>query len=336
MGGSDLYSMASDFMTPLATTATDGMVMFVAGLNGAGDVTSITAGEVVFLKVIDPDQNYDSLSKQTVSVTITTGGGDTETISLVETGNDTGVFTGSILSAVGAPVAEGVPQVLESVTATYTDVVDASGAVSQVRTDVASVVLPNNAPVAVDDAVTTTQDTSVTISVRANDRDVDGDALTVAAVTQGSKGTVTIVGDTTVTYTPTADSSGTDTFTYTISDGQGGSATATVTVTVEVPLFPQLLLTKGVDNATAVPGDTLTYTTSYVNAGTDTATVVVISDNIPSNAVYVPNSVRVNGLSQTDEADGDATAVSDGVITVTIGVVPAGASGEVQFLVRIP
>ena len=63
-------------------------------------------------------------------------------------------------------------------------------------------------------------------------KDVDGDTLTVTAVTQPSSGTATVNPGGTITYAPAASFSGTDTFTYTISDGHGGSSTATVTVTV--------------------------------------------------------------------------------------------------------
>lgn len=85
-------------------------------------------------------------------------------------------------------------------------------------------------PLAVNDTAAVTVGNAVTIQVLGNDSDVDGDTLTVASVTQGSKGTVTIVGGT-VVYRPNLGASGTDTFTYSISDGVN-SATATVTVTL--------------------------------------------------------------------------------------------------------
>jgi thermitase len=90
----------------------------------------------------------------------------------------------------------------------------------------------NDAPVANDDSATTREGTAVTIDVLANDRDVDGDSLSVASVTPGTSGSATING-TSVIYTPNSGFTGTDSFTYTISDGQGGSATARVTVNVE-------------------------------------------------------------------------------------------------------
>ncbi|MGB2984286.1 MAG: Ig-like domain-containing protein, partial [Phycisphaerae bacterium] len=78
----------------------------------------------------------------------------------------------------------------------------------------------NNAPDAVDDAVSTTEDTAVTTgNVLANDTDPEGDTLSVTGFTQGANGTVVDNGDGTFTYTPNADFSGTDSFTYTVDDG---------------------------------------------------------------------------------------------------------------------
>ncbi len=95
------------------------------------------------------------------------------------------------------------------------------------------VVSVNDPPVVNPDAAITTQGTPVTIAVLANDSDVDGDPLSVVAVTQGTGGSVLVNADGTVTYTPAASFSGSDGFTYTASDGQGGTATADVTVQVQ-------------------------------------------------------------------------------------------------------
>ncbi len=89
----------------------------------------------------------------------------------------------------------------------------------------------NDPPVAVADKASTTQGTTVSISVLANDSDPDGDILSLASASQGAKGTTALSG-TVVRYTPSADFVGTDTFTYTVMDGKGATATGTVTVTV--------------------------------------------------------------------------------------------------------
>ncbi len=93
----------------------------------------------------------------------------------------------------------------------------------------------NQAPVAVADSAQTSQDTPVTIAVRSNDFDADGDVLRVTGVTQGANGSVvidTITGN--PIYTPNTGFAGTDNFTYTVDDGKGATSTATVTITITV------------------------------------------------------------------------------------------------------
>ncbi len=92
----------------------------------------------------------------------------------------------------------------------------------------------NAPPVAVDDTVTTPEDTSIVIAVLSNDFDVAGDTLKVQSVdTTGTVGRVVVdPGDTTLTYAPKADFNGIDTFEYVVTDGVV-TDTATVTVTVE-------------------------------------------------------------------------------------------------------
>ncbi len=114
------------------------------------------------------------------------------------------------------------------------------------------VVLPNRAPVALDDVASVAQAGTVTVAVLANDDDPDGDPLTVTEVTQGQLGTVVINADNTVTYT-VGEVCGEDSFTYTVSDGQGGTATATVEVTVLCP-GGQITLTTAADFAACGAG----------------------------------------------------------------------------------
>lgn len=97
------------------------------------------------------------------------------------------------------------------------------------------------APVAANDSFTTNEDAAVTINVRGNDTDVNGDTLTVTQVNgtaitgQNSVnvtgGVVTLVNGNLV-FTPNANYNGTPSFTYTVSDGKGGTSTATVSGTV--------------------------------------------------------------------------------------------------------
>jgi hypothetical protein len=89
----------------------------------------------------------------------------------------------------------------------------------------------NDAPRAERDQATGTANSAgITVRVLTNDVDVDGDALTVTSVTQGTHGTVSVNAQGVVTYVPTSGLSGTDTFHYTVSDGQGMSGVGEVTV----------------------------------------------------------------------------------------------------------
>ncbi len=91
--------------------------------------------------------------------------------------------------------------------------------------------VPNRAPVAMPDQVTTAT-MPIDIAVLANDYDPDNDSLTVIAVTNPTSGSVAIKSASMLHYAPAAGYAGTVTFTYTVSDGNGGTSTATVTVTV--------------------------------------------------------------------------------------------------------
>ena len=104
----------------------------------------------------------------------------------------------------------------------------------RVDSNVATVTITvNAAPVAVNDADTTSVDVAVTVNVLGNDTDANSDTLTVTNLIQPSNGSASVNGDNTVTYTPNTGWTGTDTFTYKANDGTVDSANpATVTITV--------------------------------------------------------------------------------------------------------
>ena len=184
----------------------------------------------------------------------------------------------------------------------------------------------NNPPVAIDDAVTTPDNTAVTIDVLANDNDVDGDTLTIDSITQPITGTAAISG-TMVVYTPTLDFSGEDSFTYTISDGNGESDTATVMVTVsDVNVDPVANDdTASTAEDTAVTIDVLA---NDSDADGDTLTVDSVTDSPNGTAVnngtdvtYTPDIGFLGDDSFTytviDGNGGSATATV--TVTVTSG-----------------
>lgn len=90
----------------------------------------------------------------------------------------------------------------------------------------------NDPPLAQADVATTDEDVTVTLAVLTNDRDADGDALIITAVTTPQQGSVTQNSDGTLLYTPAANRCGADEFSYTVADPSGATATATVAITV--------------------------------------------------------------------------------------------------------
>lgn len=97
---------------------------------------------------------------------------------------------------------------------------------------------PNQPPVAVDDEVTTTVDTAVSIDVTANDSDPEGylDPATTTTACAGcsepSNGSLVNEGDGSFLYTPKAGFTGDDGFVYEVCDTAGLCDTAAVTIHV--------------------------------------------------------------------------------------------------------
>ncbi|MCZ0758498.1 tandem-95 repeat protein [Vibrio diabolicus] len=89
----------------------------------------------------------------------------------------------------------------------------------------------NDAPIALNDATITEEDTSVTIDVLPNDTDIDGDALSIeSASVPSDQGQVEII-DGKLVFTPTENFNGDAEITYTVTDG-ALTDEATVKVTV--------------------------------------------------------------------------------------------------------
>lgn len=97
--------------------------------------------------------------------------------------------------------------------------------------------LSNRAPIAIPDAVSLLNNTSIIVAVLANDSDPEADSIKITSVgSTAQKGTVTF-SNSQISYTPPTGFLGSDNFTYTITDHYGASATATVSVTVSAPVF---------------------------------------------------------------------------------------------------
>ena len=157
--------------------------------------------------------------------------GDDALLSLVSVGSSTNPDVSAVNNGDGTVTVIANANATGSATIEYT-IMDGDGATASANINV-TINDQGSAPLAIDDAYFTTQNTDVTINVLANDVDPDGDELTVISVdTSGSLGSVIdFTPDGNVTYSPPPNWCGVDTFTYTITDGTQQS-TATVTITV--------------------------------------------------------------------------------------------------------
>lgn len=102
----------------------------------------------------------------------------------------------------------------------------------------------NDPPVAADDSGSTKENTPVTLNVLGNDKDADGDPLTITEIDgtpvqpgdvvtlKDGTGTATLNPDGTITFTPNQAYNGPATFTYTVTDGKGGVDSGTVNIAV--------------------------------------------------------------------------------------------------------
>ena len=223
-----------------------------------------------------------------------------------------------------------------------------SGYVMLSAAALSKVPLPNQPPVAVDDAVSGDEDTVLTGNVLTNDRDPDnGPApLSVQSNTTPTQGRVSLNADGRFSYTPNADYNGIDSFSYTITDG-AATASATVKLTIgpvnDAPIAVNGTLTtaqgtaaSGTLGASDIDGDSLsirittngakgtaritdtrtgayTYTPASGAAGEDTFTFKANDGVVDSNAATV---TVTNIRSPIGALTGSATA-SPGTVNLT-------------------
>jgi CSLREA domain-containing protein len=216
------------------------------------------------------------------------------------------------------------------------------------RVDIGAVEIQNSVPNAVDDVIATAEDTPVVVGVLANDSDPENDPLTVAELTNGAHGAVTIDG-TTVTYSPAANFFGTDTFSYTITDAHGWADTATVTVTVTGENDAPTITTTAQSPLTRQQGSAATTSSiATVNDLETAAGSLTVTVTTTPPGITVTNVVNTDGAITADVAaactaatgenvvsvrvsDGSATATADLIVNVTENAAPALSYGAMTL-----
>ncbi len=207
----------------------------------------------------------------------------------------------------------------------------------------------NDAPVGVDDAVATDEETRIDIDVLANDTDVDGDTLTITAVTApvdslqpartaGVAGTVTVGGVRVIRFTPATNYTGEARFSYTLSDGQGGTDTASAAVTVnpanDAPTALADTYTLAEDGSLSVPAGGVLANDGDVDGDPLVANVVtdvangVLQLNADGSFTYTP-AADFNGTDRFSYTAFDGAATSaPALATLTVTPVNDAPTGS--------
>ena len=183
-----------------------------------------------------------------------------------------------------------------------------------------SFTIVNNAPIAVNDAGTTTVNTPINLTPMSNDNDPDGQSITITSTTSPSHGSVVITGTgTEITYTPTSNYAGTDTFTYTITDASGATSTATITITINNT--PPVAID---DTATTNMNTAITITPMTNDFDPDLQTITITSIPTPpthGTATFTSTSITFTPTTNyfgPDSLDYTITDASGGTATATV------------------
>jgi len=284
-----------------------------------------------------PIAGGDSASTgENVPVTISVLGNDSDPMggsltiqSVTQPANGTAVVSGSGIVYTPAGGFSGVN------TFSYT-VQGAEGSASALVT--VTVRSLNEAPVAVNDAYATAEDTPLTIAapgVTGNDSDADaGDTIEALLVAQPQHGTLALNASGALTYTPAANYSGPDAFTYRVRDAGGlSSNTATVSLTVTAVNDPPVAVSDSYAvvedgvlqiSAPGVRSNDSDPDTAFASLGVSLATGAQrgsLTLNADGSLIYTPFP-NASGADSFTYRLTDGTASSTATVTIVITDVP--------------
>jgi cysteine-rich repeat protein len=209
------------------------------------------------------------------------------------------------------------------------DYVVSDGSATDVGTVVLTIFAANDPPVAGTDTFTTNEDVPLVVTVAqllANDSDVDGNLLSILAVTSASNGTVVRSGNN-VTFTPRANYAGPAGFDYLLSDGNT-SVTGRVNITIlavnDPPIPVPDALATAEDTAVTVAASTLIANDTDVDS-----TLTLVAVQSPSNGTvslaggtvtFVP-APNFNGIASFQYVVSDGTTQVAVLVQVTVTAV---------------
>ncbi|WP_407077175.1 tandem-95 repeat protein, partial [Vibrio parahaemolyticus] len=196
----------------------------------------------------------------------------------------------------------------------------------------------NDSPVAVDDTVSTQEDTVVTIDVLTNDTDVDGDKLSIeSASVPKEQGTVEVV-DGKLVFTPAENFNGDAEITYTVTDGELTDE-AKVTVTVNPVNDAPTIKVDAVESITedAVSTDTVVATLTVRDTDTpEDQLTVSLENNSNGYFVLVGDEVKLTQAG-VDAVNNDELNLKDLTISASVsdGVNPTANDSDSLVVNRV-
>ncbi|EGR1556380.1 tandem-95 repeat protein [Vibrio parahaemolyticus] len=196
----------------------------------------------------------------------------------------------------------------------------------------------NDSPVAVDDTVSTQEDTVVTIDVLTNDTDVDGDKLSIeSASVPKEQGTVEVV-DGKLVFTPAENFNGQAEITYTVTDGQLTDE-AKVTVTVNPVNDAPTIKVDAVESITEDAVSTDTVVAALTVRDTDTSEdqlTVSLENNSNGYFVLVGDEVKLTQAG-VDAVNNDELNLKDLTISASVsdGVNPTANDSDSLIVNRV-
>ena len=324
--------------------------------NGAfAPVTSYVANGTIYIKISDPDQDLTT-GLDVIQVVITTSTGDTETITLTETGNTTGIFQGSIPSnTLASTTNNGTLNAPEGaqLTLMYTDPTDGSDVCTDqaiISTPTPAVTLtktlitPSNGIANVGEVVQyrivisntgTTNINQLTLTDTFDPTFLQYDSASVAPnasasgsrtwtssivpIAAGTFKTINVYFKALAAVNPTNN-------TATTTNGLDQNSTAIPDKNVSAPVVitrPALTITKTrTSSATATIGSPVTYTITLTNTGTSNITSLPLADLYSDfcltfvSASIPPNSTGGGTLNWTNLAS--TPLAPNDVVTITL------------------
>jgi uncharacterized repeat protein (TIGR01451 family) len=363
VAGSDLYQMASDYVTPFGNLPTgmtfyDGGVRFVDDLNGAFERNVASPGDDLFIRIDDLDLNNQTNPSGTIVVTLTSPTGDSERVTLYATGV-AGKFTGTLPTS-GAGNSTGTLYILsgQTATVTYTEAVAADRSQNVAHTDTL-LFTSNGTDIAIAKSVdkanrsigqpvsytitATNLGPSAVTSLTVNDLLPAGLSYTGSSATLGSYNNIS--GNWLISSNLAAGATASLTINATVAAGASGTLSNTASLAASTPtdrftgnnsasvdVFiggTDILITKDVSLEVPVSGDTVTFTVRAINLGPTGTSSVAVDDLLPAGLSFISATASQGSYNSGSGVWSIGTLNSGGGAQLSMDVLVSGANGQI-------